>query len=96
MKIVSLVSDIMFIPVIQSALSKHDVQFIESYNGEDAELFVLDMDHKDSYEVCKRFPKKSICFGSHKSTEQIKKFTETGCKDMIARSLLNKRLREVI
>ncbi|HLD57614.1 MAG TPA: hypothetical protein VJA47_04865 [archaeon] len=95
MEIIALTSDIMFIPLIQSALSKHHVQLIESYNGEDAGLFVLDMDHKDSFEVCRKFPEKSICFGSHKNTEQIKKFRELGCKGVVARSMLKKTLEEI-
>ena len=92
MKILCLLGDIMFIPVIQHALSKNDVSFIEKHSDQDADLFVLDMDHKGSFELCKKFPAKSICFGSHKNAEQIKKFRETGCKDVIARSILRKKL----
>lgn len=95
MKIVCLLGDIMFIPVIQHVLSKHDVSFIESYDGEDADILVLDMDQRDSFDVCKKFPEKSICFGSHKNTDQIKKFRETGCKDVVARSALKAALERI-
>ncbi len=96
MKIVVLLGDVFLLPIIQSALSKHGVKFIEKYSGEEADLFVLDMDHKDSFEVCKKFPEKSICFGSHKNTDQIERFMEAGCKNVVARSALNRKLQGVI
>ncbi len=95
MNIIALTGDILFIPIIESGLSRHSVKFIEKYSGEEADLFILDMDHKDSFEVCNKFPEKCICFGSHKNIEQSKKFRETGCNNVIPRSLLTKKLQEI-
>ena len=95
MKILALVSDIIFIPIIQSALSKHDVKFVEVYNGEEADLFVLDMDHNQSFELCKKFPEKSFCFGSHKNTELMEKFRQTECKNVFARSAIKTVLQRL-
>ncbi len=95
MKIVVLLSDVFLVPIIQSALSNHKIIFVENYSAEESDLFVLDMDHKDSYEVCEKFPEKSVCFGSHKNIEQIKKFKDTGCKSVIPRSLLAKKLQVI-
>ena len=74
----------------------HEVGFIESYKNEQFDLLVLDMGHRESYGLCKKFPDKSFCFGSHMDTEKIKKFSETGCKNVFPRSVFLKKLEEKV
>lgn len=91
MKILCLLTGIFFIPEIQKKLSGHSINFLESYNNEDFDLLVLDMDHKQSFDLCQRFPEKSFCFGSHMDKAKIQKFKATGCKNVFPRSaFLNK------
>lgn len=95
MKILCLLADIFFVPHIQKILFNCNVRFIDAYKGEDFDLLILDMGHKESYNLCKKFPEKSFCFGSHMDTEKMKKFSETGCKNVYPRSAFLKRLEEL-
>ena len=96
MKILCFLTDIFFIPEIERALSGHSVKFADKYSGECFDFLLLDMDNKISFELCKKYPEKSICFGSHSNTEQMKKFKSTGCKNIFPRSVFLKRFGEII
>ena len=95
MKIICLLCDIFFIPEIQKTLSGHSLEFIQSYTDQKFDLFILDMDHAESFELCKKYPDKSICFGSHADVGEIKRFRDAGCKNVIARSAFLDRLKEM-
>ncbi len=95
MKILCFLTDIFFIPKIQELLKGDDIEFLDSYNDEGFDLLILDMDHKDSLSLCKRFPEKSFCFGSHMDREKIQEFKSTGCKNVFARSIFLNKLGEI-
>jgi len=96
MKILCFLTDIFFIPEIEGALSGHSVKFADNYSGESFDFLLLDMDNKISIELCKKYPEKSICFGSHSNTEQIEMFKYTGCKNIFPRSIFLKRLEGIV
>lgn len=95
MKIVCLLCDIFFVPEIQKELSNHEVEFIQSYTDQKFDMLILDMDHAESYYLCQKYPEKSICFGSHGNTEEMKRFKDTGCKNVIPKSAFLGKLKEV-
>ena len=94
MKILCLLADIFFVPHIQEALFNHDVTFIETYKGEDFDYIILDMVHKESFVLCKKFPEKSFCFGPHIDTGLVGKFKGTGCKNVYPRSVFLAKLEK--
>ncbi len=95
MKILCLFTDIFFLPAIREAFKDHEVQVLENYKDEKFDLLIIDMDHFQSYDVCKKFPEKSFCFGSHMDTKKMKKFRETGCKNVYPRSVFLKKLEQL-
>ena len=94
MEIICLLADIFFVPEISKIFKGHEIQFLDNYKDEKFDLLIIDLDHSQSYEVCKKFPEKSFCFGSHKNTELMHKFAQTGCKSVVAISALKKKLEE--
>ncbi len=96
MKVLCLLNDVLFMPKIESLLKGHDVKFLDSYNEEEFNFMILDMDHKDSYILCKRFPDKSMCFGSHMDIEAMKRFRDTGCKKVFSRSAFFEKIRVTV
>jgi len=95
MKIICLVKDLILISTIQNSLKGHQVEFIDNYKGQNFDLLILDMDIPESYELCKKFPDKSICFGSHKNTKLMDKFRQTGCKSVFPRSAIKATLKNL-
>ena len=95
MNIICLVKDLILISTIQNSLKDHQVEFIDNYKGQNFDLLILDMDLPESYELCKKFPEKSFCFGSHKDTELMDKFKQTGCKSVYPRSAIKAALKNL-
>jgi len=95
MKILCLLCDIFFIPEIQKVLTGHSLEFVQSYDNRVFDFLVLDMDHAESFELCRKYPEKSICFGSHADTDGMKRFRETGCAKVFPRSVFLERLKEI-
>ncbi len=95
MKIVCLLCDIFFIPEIEKALPNHSIKFLQSYSEQEFDLLILDMEHAESYELCKKYPDKVVCFGSHADTEGMKRFKDTGCARVFPRSVFLEKLKEI-
>ena len=96
MKILCLLTDIFFMPEIKNVLGEHEIVFGDGHLNEDFDLFVLDMLHKESIGLCKKYPEKSVCFGPHSDAKLMGEFASTGCKNIFPRLIFIKKLREVV
>ena len=52
----------------------------------DKDIIIVDADHPDALNIVSKNPFQSYVFVSHVNVELIKKFKDTGCKHVYARS----------
>ena len=58
-------------------------------------LILVDLNHKQAFEIIKQYPQKCIAFGSHVDTEKLKKAKELNCNLVLPRSKFFENLANI-
>jgi len=98
-KILGVVNDLIFSMKLDSILKNHGHK-IEYYKLdreiENYDLILVDMMHKDAFEIIENFPDKCIAFGPHTDVDLFEKARLFGCKKTLARSRFFEELPSLI
>ncbi|MBI2667705.1 hypothetical protein HYX17_02950 [Candidatus Woesearchaeota archaeon] len=70
----------------------HSITFEE----DDFDYVIVDLNHKDAFNLIERYPDKCFCFCSHVDKDKIDKAKEIGCKNVYPRSLFFSKLPYLI
>jgi len=88
-KILGVVDDLIFSMKLDSILKNHgrEIEYYKSnMNIEGYDLILVDMMHKNAFEIIKNNPNKCIVFGPHTNVDLFEKVRSLGCNKVLARS----------
>jgi len=98
-KILGVVNDLIFSVKLDSIL-KNNGHEIDYYNPsikiDNYDLILVDMMHKDAFEIIKNNPNKCIAFGPHTNVDLFDNARLLGCKKVLARSRFFEELPSLI
>ena len=100
MKIVGLVDDLLMLSKIEGIIKQLNLS-IKFLSAEDIESrnfdhVIVDMHHKDAFNIMQKFPAKCICFGAHTRTDLFEKAKDLGCKKVYPRSVFFDKLTSLL
>jgi len=98
-KILGVVDDLIFSMKLDSILKNHGNE-IDYYKLDmkidDYDLILVDMMHKDAFDIIKDNPSKCIAFGPHTNVDLFEKARSLGCNRVLARSRFFEELPSLI